>query len=312
MSFPQRRRGGFSSLDLPMSDVRIVVPSLAGPRAPSATLPPVPTAGRLRLGDVDLAVGSPTVSRVVMPQAARVPVPALWLADHDILDAATTWRRLVDLFPETGLWPLVLTPLGGDHPARPWDSGELESIPLAHVDALDPAAVLAEGWAGGLVPMGADPYVEHLRPFGAEFPGLSDPLTPADAPAAASSDAIAVRGRIGLVPCRRPADVIASIGWQGAINRRSPAQVSAVLRSWEERFGTVTAGLGFATLTLLVPHPPEGESEALPIAAELAALCPDVLAEDGPVHGFGYTAGGSVAGLARLLVNRPVWKLWWD
>jgi hypothetical protein len=118
--------------------------------------------------------------------------------------------------------------------------------------------------------------------------------------------------RIGLVACRHPADAIAAIGWSGAINRRSSAQVSAVLRSWEERFGTVLAGLGFATLTLLVPHPPEDESEALPIAAELAALCPDVLAEDGPIDGFGYTAEGTVAGLARLLVNRPVWKLWWD
>ena len=54
------------------------------------------------------------------------------------------------------------------------------------------------------------------------------------------------------------------------------------------------------------------QSEALPIAAELAALCPDVLAEDGPVDGFGYAVGGTVAGLAQLLVDRPVWTLWWD
>jgi hypothetical protein len=88
--------------------------------------------------------------------------------------------------------------------------------------------------------------------------------------------------------------------------------VSAVLRSWEDRFGVVLAGLGFATLTLLVPHPPGDESEALPIAAELAALCPDVLSEDGPVDGFGYLSGGTVAGLARVVVDRPVWTLWWD
>jgi len=162
--------------------------------------------------------------------------------------------------------------------------------------------------------MGADPYVEHLRPFGADFPGLSAPLRRAEPPASAPADPITPggRARIGLVPCRRPSDAVAAIGWQGAINRRSPAQVSAVLRSWEERLGTVLAGLGFATLTLLVPYPPADESEALPIAAELAALCPDALAEDGPVDGFGYTAGGTVAGLARLLVNRPIWRLWWD
>src|SRR3954465_14554102 len=89
-----------------------------------------------------------------------------------------------------------------------------------------------------------------------------------------------------FVRCRRPADVVALMGWRGAINRRSAEEVSAVLRSWEDRFGVVVAALGFATLTLLVPHPPTDGCDALPLAAELAALCPDVLSEDGPVDGF--------------------------
>lgn len=74
----------------------------------------------------------------------------------------------------------------------------------------------------------------------------------------------------------------------------------------------VVVALGFATLTLLVPHPPADEAEALPLAAELAAVCPDVLSYDGPLDGFGYRAGGTIGGLARLLVNRSVWTLWWD
>jgi hypothetical protein len=105
---------------------------------------------------------------------------------------------------------------------------------------------------------------------------------------------------------------VALIGWHGAINSRSPEQVSAVLRSWEDRFGVVLAGLRFATLTLLVPHPPRNVSEALPVAAELAALCPDVLSQDGPVAAFGYLSGGTLTGLAGVLVDRPVWTLWWD
>ncbi|TQN42131.1 uncharacterized protein DUF4253 [Blastococcus colisei] len=309
-----RRRFHPSLLDMPMSDERIPVPLLSDVDLPSSVRVDLPAAGRLRLGDVDLGVGRPAVARGLIPEAATPPASALWLADRGSHDAAAGWRRLVDLFPGTGLWPLVLTPLSADHLHRPWDSGELEPIPLADVDALRPETVLAEGWADSLVPIGTDPYVEHLRPFGAEFPGLSAPLQRAAPPASVPADAVALGGwtRIGLVPCRRPADAVASIGWHGAINSRSAAQVSAVLRSWEERFGVVLAGLGFATLTLLVPRPPRNESEALPIAAELAALCPDVLAEDGPVDGFGYAAGGTVAGLAELLVDRPVWKLWWD
>lgn len=313
MSRSQRR---FSSPLLgprPSHEV-ISVPSLSDVDLPSPMRLALPAAGRLRLGDADLGVGRPAVVRGLVPGAVPPPAPPFWLADRAIRDSAANWRRLVGRFPGTGLWPLLLTPLSGDDPHRPWDSGELQPINLADVDALRPEAVLAEGWADSLVPVGDDPHLEHLRPFGVEFPGLSAPLQRATPPAAVPAEALEIRGwsRIGLVPCWRPADAIAAIGWHGAINRRGTAQVCAVLRSWEERFGVVLAGLGFATLTLLAPRPPRNQSEALPIAAELAALCPDVLAEDGPVDGFGYPSGGTVAGLADLLVDRPVWKLWWD
>jgi Domain of unknown function (DUF4253) len=39
--------------------------------------------------------------------------------------------------------------------------------------------------------------------------------------------------RIGLVP----ADVLARLGWQGAVNSRWTAEITAVQRSWEDRFG---------------------------------------------------------------------------
>jgi hypothetical protein len=100
-----------------------------------------------------------------------------------------------------------------------------------------------------------------------------------------------------MVRCRRPADAVALVGWLGAINVTGPAEVTAVLRSWEERFGAVLAGLRFDTLTLLVPHPPVDERQALPIAAEIAALCPDALWQ-GPAS--------TLAELARSLVGQPV------
>ncbi|SHG42869.1 protein of unknown function [Geodermatophilus nigrescens] len=276
----------------------------------------LPLPGRLRIGDLDLDLGNgrPASARGLGSEDGPAPSAPLWLTDREIDAPMATWRRLFDLSPETGLWPLVLTPLGTEGCERPWDSGELEPAPVAAIDGIDPGAVLAEGWADGLVPIGAQPYVGHLRPFGREFPGLSAAGLHGGRPASVQTDALARggRARIGLVPCARPADAVATIGWQGAINRRSAVELSAVLRSWEDRHGIVLAGLGFATVTLLVPHPPADEAEAHALAAELAALCPDVLAEDGPVDGFGLAGDGTLAGLARLLVGRPVWKLWWD
>ena len=187
---------------------------------------------------------------------------------------------------------------------RPWDDGELEPVAESVVDALDPAMLLAKGWADSLVPWGTTrgsapgtvrravpwscrPAATHRRPLSVPAAG-SDPLAAA---------------RLGLVRCQRPADAVAVAGWLGAINVTGPAEVAAVLRSWEERFGAVLAGLGFDTLTLLVPHPPVDERQAAPIAAEIAALCPDALWQ-GPAT--------TIAGLARTLVGQPVWRLWFD
>jgi hypothetical protein len=228
----------------------------------------------------------------------------LWLTDDIVPDAPQVWRLLADRFPATGLWPLVLHPLAGDD-RRPWDDGELEPVVESEIEALDPLRVLAMGWTDSLVPIGEHPRLAHLAPFAAPFPGLAGPLLRASHPAAVPAEALDPRGaaRIGLVRCRRPADAVALAGWLGAINVTGPAEVASVLRSWEERFGVVLAGLGFDTLTLLVPHPPVDERQALPIAAEIAALCPDALWQ-GPAT--------TLSELARTLVGQPVWRLWFD
>jgi hypothetical protein len=123
------------SLVHPMgSDKRIPVPSLADVGVPSSMLPDLPETGRLRLGDVDVGAGRPAASRGLRPEAGPGPAPALWLTDHDIRDPADTWRRLADRFAETGLWPLLLTPLSGDDDDRPW-GGKSASEPFSQGSA---------------------------------------------------------------------------------------------------------------------------------------------------------------------------------
>jgi Domain of unknown function (DUF4253) len=51
--------------------------------------------------------------------------------------------------------------------------------------------------------------------------------------------------------------------------------VSAVLRSWEDRFGATLVGLGHASLELSVAAPPWEPTECLAIAAEHYAFCDD-------------------------------------
>ncbi|WP_051684265.1 DUF4253 domain-containing protein [Blastococcus sp. URHD0036] len=278
----------------PSFGAHIDVPVLGPVRPTSASLP---AAGPLRLGDVSLGSGRPV---------GGTPAPALWLTDDRVPDTAEVWRRLVDLFPETGLWPLLATPFER--------SRETDPVPPADVDAVDPAVFLADQWAGWLVPIGEHPYVEHLTPYGAHFPGLAPPLVRDGDPASATSGLLGDWGlrRLGLVRCDRPADAVAALGWTGAGNYCGTAEVAAVLRSWEDRFGVVLTGLLGGSMDLLLPHPPASVSEALPVAAEVAAFCRDTLRVDGPGEAFGYRSGGTVEGLARCLVGEPVWTLWWD
>ena len=234
----------------------------------------------------------------------------MWISEAAVPNAASAWSAAAERFADTGLWPLRLHSLH-DGSGRPWSQGELEPVARSAVDAIDVRDVLARGWRDCLVPIRNPwpPGTGPLAPYGSEFPGLA-PMQPVSrtAPAGFTTEA----ARLGLVSCERPADAVALAGWTGAINVLGSAQVSAVLRSWEDRFGVVLVGLAFATITLLATRPPATDKDAVSVAAEIAAFCPDVLSQDGPWDGFGYASGGTIEGLARLLACRSVWNLWWD
>lgn len=81
---------------------------------------------------------------------------------------------------------------------------------------------------------------------------------------------------MGLAAATRSSDAIAVAGWQGAVNYiGDTAHLSAVLRSWEDRFGVRLVGAGFAELYLSVAASPTSDAEAIHVAAEHFAFCPD-------------------------------------
>jgi hypothetical protein len=118
---------------------------------------------------------------------------------------------------------------------------------------------------------------------------------------------------LALVPCRRPADVIAAIGFQCGVYSgvQDPAMVSSVLRSWEDRFGATLVGLAEGTVLLAVVSPPADVHPALRIAAEHYALAP---AEG--AHGPGAlaeVASGLLGGRPPYVADsRNIWELYWD
>ena len=110
--------------------------------------------------------------------------------------------------------------------------------------------------------------------------------------------------RIGLAVADRPADVLARIGWTGAVNYPTALPIAAVLRSWEDRFGARLMQIGFDRIRLLVERPPRTADAALRLAAEQYVFCDECHHE--------IAATGTIPGLAICLLSAPAWTFWWD
>ena len=77
-----------------------------------------------------------------------------------------------------------------------------------------------------------------------------------------------------LVPATRPADVVSVIGAQ-MTEYLSDAEISGLLRSWEERFAAVVVGVGPGAVDLAVGSPPRSDAQARRLAAEQVAFAPE-------------------------------------
>jgi hypothetical protein len=158
--------------------------------------------------------------------------------------------------------------------------------------------------------------LDPVQPFGLEFPGLA--AAPAVNPPsgfgrrfAKASDPTDDRSilaslrsrRIGLVAANRPGDVITALGWLGGTNMHpDPVLMSAVLRSWEDRWAARVVEIGFDTLTLTVGIPPRDRQPALALAAEHFAFCPDNI----------WQGSGTIVAYAESIQQSRTWSFWWD
>ncbi|WP_327030101.1 DUF4253 domain-containing protein [Micromonospora sp. NBC_01740] len=229
--------------------------------------------------------------------------PPYWLSDAPVDPGL--WARMRSRHPESGLWPLLLSGLSSDE-SRPWADGEVSPADMSSPEQHDVAKVLARWWAD-CATTGEDGTSDVTAPFGQDWPGLAPPGDLAEAPDVLADECaeflVDGRTRLGLVPAARSADTLAVVGWYGPANHTGDAgEISAVLRSWEDRFGVRVVGVGFATLNLSVAAPPTSTGHALAVAAEHFAFCPDNV----------WQGAGSLTAYAEQLLGLHSWSFWWD
>jgi hypothetical protein len=224
----------------------------------------------------------PRLAGVEIPSGRRYPrqyAAAYWCTDAPVPDWLTVCRQLVRAFAETGVWPLLWT--GADDPdSLLGGHGDIDAV-----EPVDVAAVFEARWPpGGFASVVGVPFPE--------FPGLADGAAVTDGgmnPFCTIPPELGESSRLLLVPCNRPADAITQVGGLGS--ETAPATISAVFRSWEQRFGAVVCAVGPGLALLSASADTSGERQTELLAAELMAFAPGE---------SGSTPGGFAALVAHL------------
>jgi hypothetical protein len=240
----------------------------------------------------------------------------------ELIESATSddWSRACALrAAESGGWPVLLE--GTWDPDEATDPGSTERT--AEYDA---GELLAKWWREHALP---EPVAEGeedageedeesrlerlgvIAPFGDEWPGLAPGIEPAQDPDEAANELgevlLSVKEdlHLGLVDARSGAEALVVLRWGGPANYCSTPEIAAVVASWERRFGARVVHLEFDVLQLSVAAPPTTLDEALLIAAEHFAFCPDNIWQ-------GYEDARSIQEYAEKLVGQESWIFWWD
>ncbi|WP_353940171.1 DUF4253 domain-containing protein [Streptomyces sp. HUAS MG91] len=240
----------------------------------------------------------------------------LWLSTSPA--SADLWARLLAEHSSSGLWPLLLDAHDPrDAEFRPWASGELFPERMTSPRAHNPADLLAQWWCAYTEIDEGDDLLTPDERFAVTVPFTrtwSNPLLSHEP--ATGGDEMAVeyahvfadqhpQARLGLVAAACGADALTAVGWDGPANYdNDTAKFSAIVRDWERRFGARVVAVGIDTLHLSIAAPPTNTQDALLVAAEHFAFCPDNIWQ-----GFHPC---TLAAYAERIVGMNSWNFWWD
>ena len=233
-----------------------------------------------------------------------VTEPVLWITDDWLTweDAGRLWADFLPRHRETALWPLLLHNETDD--GYPWHVGAIAPVPSSWADAVDVDEWLSQSWQRTFVDMYPDEAPFDVWPGRAPSGETgSDPNHVAVELAISPSeigDLLTGSGHgpfLGLVPARDGAEAVIASGWysDGGIK-----ETTALLRTWQERFGVRLCSLGPSRFSVTVAWPPRTLDHARRVAAEHFAFCPDLL------QGYDFQE------YAAEIVDAPAWSFWWD
>lgn len=109
------------------------------------------------------------------------------------------------------------------------------------------------------------------------------------------------RVHIAIIPTDDWTTIPAYLRW-GDWGRCPPPEFHvAALRSWRDRYGAELVGLGSNSMNLRIARQPATRAEALSLARELYAYCPDLFLPGIQTYST----------IAAALMSRTWWNFWW-
>jgi uncharacterized protein DUF4253 len=252
-----------------------------------------------------------------LPPGKLVPgsSPGLWMSDEPVVAPAQVWADCQAQHHRTGWLPLLMA----------WPCATGQGHHPAEIAAVDVETSLIESWSSYQQSRSLRPphpavdevWPEHAAPALADpgppftrWPGLAEASGPHPGP---SPDAVA-RAAVGqmlhyfttrfiahlaLVRAGRSADVPALAGWEAD----APAvELSALLRTWEDRFGARVIGFEGSSVFVSVASPPLSSRHAAHVALE------HVLTGASNLHDGTFP----FPDYAEALRGERLWSFWWD
>lgn len=207
------------------------------------------------------------------------------------------WRRLRDVHPRTGLWPILI-----DDAVPAWFTENAEPVDLAQTlasaEGIDGAALLKSWGEQRMRIWGPDLSATTIAELRGGQPWPAGPYRPCDDYGTGQDEHTVV-----LVPvqeCWQTAAVMACPGWN---SYPSPDEHCAIMRYWWRKYGAEPVALGEATARFEVARPPATRAEALALALEYM------------VYNDGYYdiyRADCLTDLAASLAGAHSWYAWWD
>lgn len=215
-----------------------------------------------------------------MHQLVRRPGTTMWAFGVRSSDALGWWLEIRQSAEKTGWMPVLL---GAPEEWR--DSGEAiiheGDDELARAELIDAGALLHDKAAEAGEPARGVPILPRR--------GDTDFATPQQ------------DGLLGLVETNAGWKIPAMFPWKGSTNwELYGAEHAAILGSWHRRFEAEIVAMTYDVIELYVPSPPSRE-EALGVAAEVYAYCPELLDSGVP----------TLEDLAEHMIMSKAWYFRW-